>query len=246
MDRPEHLQSAEYVFPYHHLPYVADGGRPRLGRTMRGGMEYLAYLEAVADAVRRLEPGTVLDVGCGDGRLLAALQGSGARLAGVDLDERAVGFARAFAPEATLHVGPVEALDDVYDVVTCIETLEHVPDDLVNNFLAATASRVRTGGHLVVTVPSTVRPVSAKHYRHYDVPSLSEHLRSLGPSWTTIGLQEIVPHRARLDLLLRAVANRLWTIDLPRLNAATLRRHRGPVRPGDRGQHVMAVLRRDG
>lgn len=237
-------QAAEYVFPYHHLPHVAPGERPRLGRSMRGAMEYLAYLGEVVDIVEGLAPSSLLDVGCGDGRLLADLVGRVERLVGVDLDARAVGYAAAFAPEADFRVQRVEEVEGTFDLVTCIETLEHIPDDAVADFFAATAGRVVPGGHLVVTVPSTSRPVLDKHFRHYDVPSLETAISALSGDWRVERLQEIVPHRERLDGILRLVSNRLWTIDLPVLNRALLRLQRAPVAPGARGLHVIAVLKR--
>jgi len=237
-------QAAEYAFPYHHLSHVTADGRPRLGRNMRGGMEYLAYIAAVVDAVRVLSPQSVLDVGCGDGRLLAELAPHIGTLRGVDLDARAVAYAGAFVPEAVVTAEPVEAVIDRFDVVTCVETLEHLSDELAPAFLAATAACVRGGGHLVVTVPSTSRPVAAKHFRHYDTTSLADALAALPGRWDVLRLEELVPHRRRREPALRLVSNRLWTLDLPWWNARILRDLQRPVRKGERGQHVLAVLRR--
>ena len=237
-------QAAEYAFPYHHLPHEAAPGRPRLGRAMRGGMEYLAYSRVVTDLVRELAPASILDVGCGDGRLLAELVGTAAVLRGVDLDERAVGYARAFVPEAVVTAEPVQAVAEHFDVVTCVETIEHVPDDLADGFLAATAARVRVGGHLVVSAPSTSRKVTAKHFRHYDVASLGAALDRLPGGWRSVRMEEVVRDRPRRELLLRLLSNRLWTLDLPAYNRRVLRDQCRPVPPGARGLHVVAVVER--
>lgn len=237
-------QAAEYAFPYHHLPHMAPGRRPRLGRNMRGAMEYLAYLEEVIEVVRGFGPTSVLDVGCGDGRLLFDLVGHVDRLVGVDLDSRAIAHAGAFAPEVDFRTQGIEQVEGRFDVVTCVETLEHIPNDAEAAFFAAAAERVRPGGYLVVTVPSTARPVLAKHFRHYDVSKLGASVADLPGRWSVERLEEIVPYRAGLDLALRVLSNRLWTLDVPALNRVVLRMQRAPVARRSRGLHVLAVLRR--
>jgi len=236
-------QAGEYAFPYHHLPHVASG-RPRLGRNMRGGMEYLAYLGQVVDIVVARQAASVLDVGCGDGRLLAELSGRVDRLVGVDLDARAIAQASALSPGVDFRTQSVEEVEGTFDVVTCVETLEHVPDEAVETFLESTSVRVSPGGRLVITVPSTARPVLDKHYRHYDTASLRAAVEELRGEWTVERLEEIVPHRPWLDRSLRLLSNRSWTIDVAVLNRMMLRRLRSPVGPGARGLHVLAVLRR--
>lgn len=244
-DRRSRLQEDEYQFPYHHLP-GRDFGHLRLGRVFRGGAEYMAYTWVVVERVRAQAPASVLDVGCGDGRLLAELASAvpGARRCGVDLDPRAVGFASLFAQGAECQVMPVELLDEHFDVVTCVETLEHLPDDLEVDFLAATAARVAPGGHLVVTVPSTARPVSAKHHRHYDTARLRAVLGAAAPELVLRELCEIVPNRRWLDQALRLLSNRRYSIDVGVLNERVLALHAAPVPSGGRGLHVLAVLQR--
>lgn len=78
----------------------------------------------------------VLDVGCGGGILTEALAREGARATGIDLAETLLKIARQHAGEAGL---PIEYLSTnvgdlaherrcAYDVVACLEMLEHVPD----------------------------------------------------------------------------------------------------------------------
>lgn len=240
----EKRQAEEYAFPYHHLPHLDLAGRPRLGRAMRGGMEYLAYTYAVADVVRGLRPSTVLDVGCGDGRLLLELDRLTDSVTGIDLDERALSFARSFAPGAHVEMSPVAAVPDRYDVVTCIETIEHIPDEGVGEFILQLGDRVAVEGHLILTVPSTARPRIAKHYRHYDVSLVKSTIAQLPGRWAVQRLEEIVPSHRLMDRALALVSNRYWTFDATFLNRAVLEVQRRPVRPGRRGLHVLALLQR--
>lgn len=244
-DRRALMQGDEYRFPYHHLP-GRDFGHLRLGRVFRGGAEYLAYTDVVVERIVDASPSTVLDVGCGDGRLLVELrqQLPASSLFGVDTDERAVRLAELFAPDAIVSAKRVEDVEGVFDAVTCVETLEHIPDAHEAAFLSATAERVAPGGVLVVTVPSTARPVAAKHHRHYDIARLRAVLDAGAPWLRELVVEEIVTHRPWLDQGLKVLSNRRYSLDIGWLNERVAGLHRRPVDSGDRGLHVLAVMRR--
>ena len=99
-----------------------------------------------------LEGARVLDVGCGAGILAEALARRGAKLTGIDLAAASIGVARRHAESAGLDIEyRVQAAEDVatvspasYDIVTCLELLEHVPRPVET--IAACARAVRPGG----------------------------------------------------------------------------------------------------
>ncbi|MDO8774670.1 MAG: bifunctional 2-polyprenyl-6-hydroxyphenol methylase/3-demethylubiquinol 3-O-methyltransferase UbiG [Burkholderiaceae bacterium] len=95
----------------------------------------------------------ILDVGCGGGILADAMARSGARVTGIDLAAKALRVAQLHALEAqTPNVQyrevSVEALaaqqPGSFDVVTCMEMLEHVPDPA--SVVRACAALVKPGG----------------------------------------------------------------------------------------------------
>lgn len=95
----------------------------------------------------------VVDIGCGGGILTDAMARKGAEVLGVDLSTRALRVAQLHALEAqTPHVQyrevSAEALaleaPQAFDVVTCMEMLEHVPDPA--SVVQACASLVKPGG----------------------------------------------------------------------------------------------------
>ena len=96
----------------------------------------------------------VLDVGCGGGILAEALAQAGATVTGIDLAEKSLAVARMHALEQGLSIDyrcvPVEVLaaeqGGAYDVVVCMEMLEHVPDP--DSVIAACAQLSRSGGHV--------------------------------------------------------------------------------------------------
>ncbi len=99
-----------------------------------------------------LQGKTILDVGCGGGILSESMARLGGNVTGIDLSDKALGVAKLHLLESGQQVDyrkiPVEALAAEqpahYDVVTCLEMLEHVPDPA--SVIAACAQLVKPGG----------------------------------------------------------------------------------------------------
>src|SRR5215470_7009643 len=88
------------------------------------------------DGIAALSGKTALDVGCGGGILAEAMARRGARVRGIDLSDKALKVAQLHALETRVVVDyeAVSAEDLArrspasFDVVTCMELLEHVPE----------------------------------------------------------------------------------------------------------------------
>lgn len=95
---------------------------------------------------------TVLDVGCGGGLLSEGMAARGAQVTGIDLSEKPLGVAKLHLLESGLSVNyrmiSAEALAEeapgTFDVVTCLEMLEHVPNPM--STIIACAKLVKPGG----------------------------------------------------------------------------------------------------
>ena len=96
----------------------------------------------------------VLDVGCGGGILTEAMAKSGAEVSGIDMGPGPIEIAKLHLLESGLKVNyqqiPAEEFAEKnagqFDVVTCMEMLEHVPDPA--SIIAACAKLVKPGGDL--------------------------------------------------------------------------------------------------
>lgn len=132
-----------------------------------------------------LAPGSALDLGCGNGRLLVALADRGSRLAGVDAYADSLERARARAPGATLlqaDVANVPLETGTFDLVTALDVLEHVAPAA---FLGEARRLLAPNGHLLLSVPAfrslwSRRDEAAGHRKRYQRADLAAELGAHG------------------------------------------------------------------
>lgn len=111
------------------------------------------FFSALGEVVEPLSPSSTLDAGCGEGETLARLGPSlGASVTAIDVEQSCVDRVRARLPEVEARRGSVTALPfdaAAFDLVLCLEVLEHVPDP--GRAIRELARVCR--GDLVVSVP---------------------------------------------------------------------------------------------
>lgn len=103
-----------------------------------------------------LEGRTALDVGCGAGLLAEPLTRLGAKLTGLDASAELIAVAREHAAAVGLDIdyraGELEGLEGQFDLITCMEVVEHVADPAA--FVKALAGRLAPDGLLVMSTPN--------------------------------------------------------------------------------------------
>jgi 2-polyprenyl-6-hydroxyphenyl methylase / 3-demethylubiquinone-9 3-methyltransferase len=113
----------------------------------------LAFIEERA----ALAGARVLDVGCGGGILSEAMARKGARVLGIDMAQAALQVAELHALESGVKLEyRLAAPEDLaaaspghFDIITCMEMLEHVPEP--EQVLSALATLVHPGGHVFIS-----------------------------------------------------------------------------------------------
>lgn len=150
----------------------------------------LDYIEARAGLAGQ----RVLDVGCGGGLLAEGMARRGARVTGIDLADAALTVARLHALEGGIEVEyrhataeqVAEELPGAFDLVTCLEMLEHVPAPAA--VVAALAQLVRPGGQVICsTLNRTPKAfalgiVGAEYLLRLLPPGTHEYARFIKPS----------------------------------------------------------------
>jgi 2-polyprenyl-6-hydroxyphenyl methylase / 3-demethylubiquinone-9 3-methyltransferase len=103
-----------------------------------------------------LEGKTALDVGCGAGLLAEPLARLGAKVTAIDASPEVIAVAREHAAAMGLDIdyraGDVQELEGEFDLITCMEVIEHVADSAV--FLRALAKRLAPSGLLIMSTPN--------------------------------------------------------------------------------------------
>lgn len=107
---------------------------------------WLAFFDRIAEEiVARLKPRTVLDVGCGIGFLVEALRRRGVAAYGVDISEYAIsqvpGQLQTYCRVASAADPLPNDFPQSYDLITCIEVLEHIPEEQAKDAVRLMAHR---------------------------------------------------------------------------------------------------------
>lgn len=144
----------------------------------------------ILEHVGNLADKEVIDVGCGGGILTESLAKTGANVTGIDLAKKSLTVARLHSLENGLSINykkiPVEEMakeqPEHYDVVCCMEMLEHVPDP--HSIVRACAQMVKPGGWVFFSTinrnfKSFMQLIVAAEYVLGMIPKGTHHYKQL-------------------------------------------------------------------
>jgi 2-polyprenyl-3-methyl-5-hydroxy-6-metoxy-1,4-benzoquinol methylase len=240
------LQEEQYHFPYHYIAHRLGLSEARYSRVLTWGFEYLCYQYHIAEKIISLRPDSVLEVGCGDGHYLGCLGNAVKHRVGADYSTRAIGFAKAFHPDVEFHACNAKDIDQQFDVVVCIEVLEHIPDIEISDFAQTLFGITKPGGYVVISVPSVVLPLNRKHFRHYTSQLLKSQILESVPSARLEELQYVCKIPVWMSLFQRLTANRYWLVEIPVFSNLIWKNlwERNRIVDEKNGRHIVSVFRR--
>lgn len=179
MSAEQIIQEKQYEYPYHYIPGFEQGHFSQV-QSWSWGMQYLGGIELVISKLNEIDFDSLLDVGCGDGRLLreAAKRFPSVDALGVDFSRTAIELAKAMNPGGDYVCTDItkETFPRKYDVATMVEVLEHIPPEDIPLFLEAVKSNLNPTGKLFLTVPHENKKVTDKHYQHFSKRTLADAL----------------------------------------------------------------------
>lgn len=120
-----------------------------------------------ADFLMRLSPSSVLDAGCGTGRVARELARRGVDVVGVDLDEEMLATARRKAPDLQWHLGDIATIDlgrTFSAVVAAGNVMILLGLGTERAVVANLAAHIEPGGHLVAGFQLTPGELSVERY----------------------------------------------------------------------------------
>jgi SAM-dependent methyltransferase len=146
---------------------------------------YLLKRRVILDYLDRIRAKDFLEVGCGCGDLLHALERKGYGGTGIDISNDALEVAVRKLSSGRICVSccSPDDLTKRYDVVIASEVMEHHQDD--SAFLLQLRERIRDGGWLLLTVPAHMKDWGANddfcgHVRRYERDELKNKLSAAG------------------------------------------------------------------
>lgn len=178
--KKEIIQEQQYSFPYHHLSYI-ENDAVFVFKHLFWGLIHITYIEEVIKKIQNLKPNSLLDVGCGEGRIIYELENRNfeAEMFGIDISSRAIQFANAFANKSNFKVYDIisNAYNLQVDLVLSCEVIEHIEPNKISDYIENISKSLKPGGHLIITTPTTNVPVNPKHYQHFDSKKFEEILK---------------------------------------------------------------------
>lgn len=175
MDNIQKLQDEEYDFPYHYVSQFRNGFTQVFNDTW--GINYVSTIEYIIEQLKHEKFNSLIDIGCGDGRLVRELsiEFPNQNVFGIDYSSRAINLARIMNENCKYFQSDIicEVVEKA-DVITLIEVFEHIHPKVAKSFVNGIYNHLNDNGVLYITIPHENKLVEYKHYRHFNSRTIIE------------------------------------------------------------------------
>lgn len=209
-------QDDEYRFPYHYVSSMSNRGFSQ-HFVDTWGINYISTIEFLLSKIAEKPPESLIDIGCGDGRLTREIffNFPGIKIHGVDYSERAINLAKSMNHDAqSINFKLLDITKTVptekYESAVLMEVFEHIPLDKAIKFISGVHSTIKRGGILYLTVPHSNKEVEYKHFQHFTINSITRYLSN------SFYISEVVPFEKNnfiRDFLNLLLCNRIFILN---------------------------------
>lgn len=172
------IQEEEYQFPYHYIPKLEEFSSHLV---WKWGYQYAATINFLLEKLNNTNFLKVLDIGCGDGRLVREVKNKfpDKTVKGIDISQSAINLARTLNPNFEFEVQDIvkeSKIEEKYDVILLVEVIEHIEQNKLKQFLSKAIDYLQVGGYIFITTPSKNKKISKKHFQHFTMNGLVDLL----------------------------------------------------------------------
>jgi SAM-dependent methyltransferase len=201
----EALQELAYDFPYHHLVETTPFNETR---HLFWGYKYAAYLEKIVEELKKYNFNSLVEIGCGDGRVITEISRKfkNKKLVGVDYSEKSLAFAKAFSP----HINFLTKTEEKFDGFLLVEVLEHINPKEMDSFLNSISLNLNEKGFGIITTPCDNVPLQDKHYQHFNKELI---YKTLDKYFEIQSFEYTSANTFGTALIQRLLANRLFILN---------------------------------
>ena len=207
MNTPEQKAQEEgYSFPYHYISGYENNNFTQF-QNYKWGINYEATIQFLLSKISEETSNSIIDIGCGDGRLTKELYqkfGKTKNVVGLDYSDKAINWAKSLNPEITFYAKDIvqETINEKFEAGVLMEVFEHIPPISANAFVNAIAGLIKNGGHLYLTVPHINYPLTVHHFRHFSIKTLTEAFEDKFDILEIIPFEKIDKRKRILDTIL--------------------------------------------